>query len=429
MKIEKDFKNKKILLLQADITDLETDAIVNAANDHLWMGSGVAGAIKAKGGNEIEKKAMSKGPTKIGEAIVTTAGKLKAKYVIHAVVMGQNLQTSENYIRDATLNSLKIAEELKLNSITFPALGTGVGGFPVDRCADAMISTVAGFFRDNKSLKEVHFVLLKKEDYDVFTLVLEKIWSDCQWSLEMIETNQQAFSLLYKKDFESYYELLNESEEVLVQTMNVSNGFYFLNKDDSFNEAFCLLSSYIIEDAEAVKKLMSKGIFTSSSILLRHIYSCYLKIIYLRNFPEDIVEWLEESKKDILSTKRVMNSKFEEINMKNKLEKKGEKIDYKLFTGLSKSIHGSPNWMYQFQDLNIFAMPVKRSVSILVCRSFISTFSELLYMTVGEFLKKYQSEIKSNYDVAKLKFRYDEILKKSLIFIDELKKEIKIEFD
>lgn len=174
MKIEKNFRDKKIVLLQGDITDLETDAVVNAANDHLWMGSGVAGAIKAKGGDEIEKEAMSKGPIKIGEAIVTTAGKLKTKYVIHAVVMGQDLQTSENYIRDATLNSLKRAEELSLSSIAFPALGTGVGGFPADKCADAMISTVAGFFRDNKYLKEVYFALFRKKDFDLFALVLEK---------------------------------------------------------------------------------------------------------------------------------------------------------------------------------------------------------------------------------------------------------------
>ncbi|HEX9912681.1 MAG TPA: macro domain-containing protein, partial [candidate division Zixibacteria bacterium] len=159
MKIEKDFKNKKILLLQADITDLETDAMVNAANDHLWMGSGVAGAIKAKGGDEIEKEAMSKGPAKIGEAIVTTAGKLKAKYVIHAVLMGQDLQTKENYVRDATLNSLKRAEELKLNSIAFPALGTGVGGFPVDRCAEMMINTVREYLRTTELIKELTFVL------------------------------------------------------------------------------------------------------------------------------------------------------------------------------------------------------------------------------------------------------------------------------
>lgn len=175
MRIEKKFKDKKIILLQGDITDLETDAIVNAANNHLWMGSGVAGAIKRKGGVEIEKEARSKGPVEIGEAVVTSAGKLKAKYVIHAAVMGQDLQTNEKYIRDATSNSLKRAEELKLNSIAFPALGTGVGGFPVDKCADLMISTTVEFFKDNKYVKEVHFALFRKEDFEVFSSRLDEI--------------------------------------------------------------------------------------------------------------------------------------------------------------------------------------------------------------------------------------------------------------
>lgn len=175
MRIEKNFKDKKIVLYQGNIMDLETDAIVNAANDHLWMGSGVADAIKSKGGAEIEKEAMSKGPIQIGEAVVTGAGKLKAKYVIHAAVMGQDLQTNEKYIKDATSNSLKRAEELKLSSIAFPALGTGVGGFLIDKCADLMISTTAGFFRDNKYLKEVHFALLRKEDFEVFSSILDEI--------------------------------------------------------------------------------------------------------------------------------------------------------------------------------------------------------------------------------------------------------------
>jgi len=180
MKIEKYFNDKKIVLFQGDITNLEIDAIVNAANNNLWMGSGVAGAIKSKGGIEIEKEAMKKGPIQVGGAIVTTAGNLKAKYVIHAAVMGQDLQTNEKYIRDATLNSLKRAEELNLSSIAFPALGTGVGGFPLDKCADLMISITAGFFRDSKYVKEVHFALFRKEDFNVFTLVLDRIGKDFQ---------------------------------------------------------------------------------------------------------------------------------------------------------------------------------------------------------------------------------------------------------
>jgi len=154
---------------------LETDAIVNAANNHLWMGSGVAGAIKAKGGAEIEKEAMAKGPIPVGEAVVTSAGNLKAKYVIHAAVMGQDLQTNEKYIRDATWNSLKRAEELKLMSIAFPALGTGVGGFTMNECAEVLVDTAVRFFIEGKSVKEVHFVLFRKQDFDFFNSALEKV--------------------------------------------------------------------------------------------------------------------------------------------------------------------------------------------------------------------------------------------------------------
>jgi len=174
MKIEKTFDGKKIVLIQGDITDSETDAIVNAANNHLWMGSGVAGAIKGKGGVEIEKEAMSKGPIPVGEAVVTSAGNLKAKYVIHAVVMSQDLQTNEKYIRTATLNSLKRAEELKLSSIAFPALGTGVGRFPMDKCAEVMINATIESLRASQYPKEVHFALFRKSDYNAFLPELEK---------------------------------------------------------------------------------------------------------------------------------------------------------------------------------------------------------------------------------------------------------------
>ena len=114
----------KIKFVKGDITDMEVDAIVNAANNELWMGGGVAGAIKRKGGIEIEEEAVKKGPIPVGEAIVTGAGKLKAKYVIHGAVMGRDLQTDAEKIKNATINSLKRAEELGLKSIAFPAFGT-----------------------------------------------------------------------------------------------------------------------------------------------------------------------------------------------------------------------------------------------------------------------------------------------------------------
>lgn len=170
--MEKNLSGLKIKLIQGDITDQETDVIVNAANNHLWMGAGVAGAIKRKGGREIEDEAMEKGPIPIGEAVVTSAGKLKAKYVIHAAVMGQDLVTNEEYIKNATLNSLKRAEELKIKSIAFPAFGTGVGGFPIDRCAQIMLDQVKDFSKKTKYLREVLFVLFDKKSYDVWNIKL-----------------------------------------------------------------------------------------------------------------------------------------------------------------------------------------------------------------------------------------------------------------
>ena len=161
-------ESKSIICQQGDITEAEVAAVVNAANNHLWMGAGVAGAIKRKGGEKIETEAVEKGPIPIGEAVVTGAGKLKAKYVIHAAVMGQDLRTDEKKIRDSTLNSLKRAEELKLHSIAFPALGTGVGGFPMDKCAEFMISEAQEFLKGSRHLNEVLFVLFDKSGYEAF---------------------------------------------------------------------------------------------------------------------------------------------------------------------------------------------------------------------------------------------------------------------
>ncbi len=166
--MRKESQKIKISVIQGDITEQEVDAIVNAANNHLWMGVGVAGAIKRKGGNEIEKEAMSKGPIPVGEAVVTKAGKLKAKYIIHAAVMGQELVTNEQHIRNATLNSLKRAEDLKIRSIAFPAFGTGVGGFSIDQSARTMLDEVRDFSKRVEYLKEVRFVLFDKKSYDVW---------------------------------------------------------------------------------------------------------------------------------------------------------------------------------------------------------------------------------------------------------------------
>ena len=169
----------KIMLYLGDITDLSTDAIVNAANNHLVMGSGVAGAIKKKGGQIIEDEAVKKGPISIGEAVWTTAGDLKAKYVIHAAGMGRDLKTDATYIKDSTLNSLKRADELKLTSIAFPAIGTGVGGFPTDECAGILRDVARGYLQKAETLKTVIFALFDKGSYEIFEKELEKTQKIC----------------------------------------------------------------------------------------------------------------------------------------------------------------------------------------------------------------------------------------------------------
>ena len=160
--------NSTINITLGDITEAVTDAIVNAANNHLWMGGGVAGAIKRKGGGIIEEEAMAKGPVPVGEAVATSAGKLRARYVIHAAVMGQDLVTDEDKIRLALKNSLKCAGSLKLKSIAFPALGTGVGGFPIDKCAEIMINEAINHAKKKSTVKNIFFVLFDQPTYAAF---------------------------------------------------------------------------------------------------------------------------------------------------------------------------------------------------------------------------------------------------------------------
>jgi len=162
-----------IEVYKGDITQLELDALVNAANNRLWMGGGVAGAIKRAGGKEIEDEAVKKGPIPIGEAIVTAAGKLKAKYIIHAAVMGQDLKTDAEKIRQATKNSLLRADELGIKSIVFPALGTGVGGFPLDECARIMIGQVRQHSIRETELRRVVFALYDEPAYQAFKQELD----------------------------------------------------------------------------------------------------------------------------------------------------------------------------------------------------------------------------------------------------------------
>jgi O-acetyl-ADP-ribose deacetylase (regulator of RNase III) len=166
----------RILLKQGDLTETAVDAIVNAANNDLQLGGGVAGAIRRKGGPAIQQECDRIGTIPIGEAAITGGGKLKAKYVIHAASMalGGPLTTEKSLV-DSTRNSLKRADEKGLKSIAFPAIGTGVAGFPLDRCAEVMIQTVKEHLASGKSsLEEVHFVLYDAPAYKAFEAALAK---------------------------------------------------------------------------------------------------------------------------------------------------------------------------------------------------------------------------------------------------------------
>ena len=158
----------QIEIVQGDITQQDVDAIVNAANNHLWMGAGTAGAIVRAGGREIEDEAIRQGPIAVGEAVVTGSGDLACKHVIHAAAMGQNLVTSADNIRASTDNALKRAEELGVASVAFPALGTGVGGFDHRRAAEIMLGVCAEHSGAERSVRTIRFVLFDQPAFEAF---------------------------------------------------------------------------------------------------------------------------------------------------------------------------------------------------------------------------------------------------------------------
>jgi O-acetyl-ADP-ribose deacetylase (regulator of RNase III) len=160
----------ELSVVEGDITALEVDAIANAANNELWMGAGVAGAIRRAGGEEIEREAVGKGPIAVGEAVATGAGRLKARWVIHGAVMGRDLRTNADLVRRTTGSCLRVADELGAQSLALPAFGTGVGGFPLDECAEIMAAAVRAY--EPGSLNRVVFAVFGEEAARVFREVL-----------------------------------------------------------------------------------------------------------------------------------------------------------------------------------------------------------------------------------------------------------------
>ena len=142
---------------EGDIAALDVDAIANAANDRLWMGAGVAGALKRAGGDEIEREAVAKGPIPLGTAVATGGGRLKSKHVLHGAVMGQDLQTDADLVRRTTRSCLELADELGARSLALPAFGTGVGGFPLAECARIMVDEARAY--EPQALERVVFAV------------------------------------------------------------------------------------------------------------------------------------------------------------------------------------------------------------------------------------------------------------------------------
>jgi O-acetyl-ADP-ribose deacetylase (regulator of RNase III) len=164
-----------IELVKGDITELEVDAIVNAANSSLKMGGGVAGAILKKGGWSIQEECDRIGYCPVGGAVITGAGRLKARYVIHAVGPRMGEGDEDNKLRSATLSSLKLAEQHNVRSIAFPAISTGIFGFPKDRCAKIMLRTAVEYLQKGSRIERVIFCLYDDETYKIFEEELEKI--------------------------------------------------------------------------------------------------------------------------------------------------------------------------------------------------------------------------------------------------------------
>ena len=160
--------NSVISLVQGDITELDTDVIVNAANAQLILGGGVAGAIKKKGGPKIQQECNKIGGTFVGGAVITNGGNLKAKHVIHAVGPRIGEGDEDLKLKNATLNSLKLMDEYQLKTIAFPAISTGIFGYPIDRCAKIMITITKEYLQGKTQIRKVIFCLFTTSDFEVF---------------------------------------------------------------------------------------------------------------------------------------------------------------------------------------------------------------------------------------------------------------------
>ena len=169
----------RIQIQQGDLTEMDVDAIVNAANNDLILGAGVAGAIHRKGGDEIQRECNEIGSIPVGYAAITGGGKLKARYVIHAASMSLGgVRTTAKTLRTSTAHSLRLAAERKLKTVAFPAVGTGVSGFPMEECAQIMLGEALQHLKGETSLETIYFVLFDLASSDIFQSTWQRLQKD-----------------------------------------------------------------------------------------------------------------------------------------------------------------------------------------------------------------------------------------------------------
>ncbi len=160
----------RITLVEGDITEQEVDAIVNAANSALVLGAGVAGAIRARGGPSIQAECDAHGPIAVGEAAITGAGDLPARHVIHAAGMAPGGEASEESVRACLRHSLVLAREHGCRTLAVPAIGAGIGGLSLQRCAEVSFEEARAALDADDSLEEIRFVLFGEPAYRVFEM-------------------------------------------------------------------------------------------------------------------------------------------------------------------------------------------------------------------------------------------------------------------
>jgi O-acetyl-ADP-ribose deacetylase (regulator of RNase III) len=186
MQSDGDFIETNVDVVVGDIADVaahQAEAYVVAANNELWMGSGVAGALKRAAGEQVERDAVTQGPIEVGDAVVTSAGTMPppARALIHAAAMGftdrTQIYATQETVYDATLRALELCEEHELRSVVFPALGTGVGALEVSDCAEAMVAALADHLIAGSDLELVRFVVTNQKRATVFEQALEERFS------------------------------------------------------------------------------------------------------------------------------------------------------------------------------------------------------------------------------------------------------------